>query len=175
MDGNTWTTDPARIDALLWKSRAALWTSAPDAPLHGDRILSRYFEERRAVFPSQANPKFARVAGAILAARGSAPGLDGVPYELFHYGVNFVARLVAQAFYAAEDGSDVTNVLGPNVDLLAWIPKAEVSRTAEEHRPLQLPSCLRRVFGTTLADIVNPIVTPHLSRDQTGVRGGTCS
>eukprot|EP00969_Alexandrium_andersonii_P029571 1290675-Alexandrium_andersonii.AAC.1 len=40
---------------------------------------------------------------AILRAGGSAPGVGGVPYELFHVGLDFVCELVGQAFHAARD------------------------------------------------------------------------
>eukprot|EP00969_Alexandrium_andersonii_P055279 2436060-Alexandrium_andersonii.AAC.1 len=38
---------------------------------------------------------------AVLRAGGSAPGVDGIPYELFHVGLDFVCELVGQAFHAA--------------------------------------------------------------------------
>eukprot|EP00972_Heterocapsa_arctica_P028152 4142026-Heterocapsa_arctica.AAC.1 len=31
-ENNEWVTDPAGIDATLWRSREAIWTSIPPAP-----------------------------------------------------------------------------------------------------------------------------------------------
>ena len=102
------------MDTTLWQSREALWSSAPPAPIHGTAILDRYFRNRRVDIPQRPAPAFDRIAGAVLAARGSAPGLDGFPYELFHAGVNVVTHLLAHGLWAADAGLDqVVFVLGP--------------------------------------------------------------
>ena len=36
-------------------------------------------------------------------------------------------------------------------------------------------STLRRIFGSCLMDIVGPLVEPHLSEDQSAVKGGSCA
>eukprot|EP00969_Alexandrium_andersonii_P140782 6227207-Alexandrium_andersonii.AAC.1 len=60
-----------------------------------------------------------QIRKAILRAGGSAPGADGVPYELFHVGLDFVCELVGQAFHAAKVGSTcLDRLLGPNIELL---------------------------------------------------------
>eukprot|EP00959_Pyramimonas_sp_CCMP1952_P453426 9468225-Pyramimonas_sp.AAC.1 len=41
-------------------------------------------------------------------------------------------------------------------------------------RPLQLPTCLRRLHGASLADLMGPLVEPVLSPNQAAKRGGQC-
>ena len=69
----------------------------------------------------------------------------------------------------------VIRVLGPATDLLVWIPKKDGVETAAGQGPLQLPSTLRRIFGSCLMDIVGPLIEPHLSADQSAVKGGSCA
>eukprot|EP00959_Pyramimonas_sp_CCMP1952_P018957 400626-Pyramimonas_sp.AAC.1 len=41
-------------------------------------------------------------------------------------------------------------------------------------RPLQLPTCIRRLFGASLADLLGPVVEPLLSPNHAAKRGGQC-
>eukprot|EP00959_Pyramimonas_sp_CCMP1952_P327807 6862934-Pyramimonas_sp.AAC.1 len=41
-------------------------------------------------------------------------------------------------------------------------------------RPLQLPTCIRRLCGASLADLIGPAVEPLLSPNQAAKRGGQC-
>ena len=41
-------------------------------------------------------------------------------------------------------------------------------------RPLQLPTCIRRLFGAALASVVGPVVEPHMCDDQAAKAGGSC-
>eukprot|EP00972_Heterocapsa_arctica_P025629 3771604-Heterocapsa_arctica.AAC.1 len=66
------------------------------------------------------------------------------------------------------------NVLGPNDDLLLWIPKKPGILTTDNQRPLQLPSTKRRLFGSTVMDEVGPLMEPEFSEHQTAIRGGSC-
>eukprot|EP00969_Alexandrium_andersonii_P208059 9189843-Alexandrium_andersonii.AAC.1 len=66
------------------------------------------------------------MAGVILAGGPSAPGVDGLPYEIYLYGLHFCASLLAQFQYAATGRwgeFELSWVLGESVDLLVWIPK----------------------------------------------------
>jgi hypothetical protein len=118
-------TEPGAITEALWQHRADLWTSVPEVTAGARAVLDAYFEQRTAVFPQRPPIGRARLSQLILRGKGSAPGEDQEPYEVYHYGVDFVASLLAQAFHATEmEGGDPDGVLGPSVDLLIWIPKA---------------------------------------------------
>ena len=41
-------------------------------------------------------------------------------------------------------------------------------------RPLQLPTCFRRLYGAALAGVLGPLIEPHLCADQAAVAGGHC-
>eukprot|EP00959_Pyramimonas_sp_CCMP1952_P110580 2313272-Pyramimonas_sp.AAC.1 len=41
-------------------------------------------------------------------------------------------------------------------------------------RPLQLPTCIRRLYGASLADLIGPVVEPLLSPNRAAKRGGQC-
>ncbi|MFM7986523.1 MAG: hypothetical protein ACKPKO_45140, partial [Candidatus Fonsibacter sp.] len=97
----------------------------------------------------------------ILAPHGSAPGADNEPYELYHHGATFVAHLLGQALYTMNDPcSDLRQVSGAAVDLLLWIRKKPNPTRPEQMRPLQLPTCFRRLLGAALAQTVGPVVEP---------------
>ena len=78
-----------------------VWGTTPAKPEYGGKILDAYFENRRAPAAVELPLDWARLAGAVLAPGGSAPGLDGEPYEVYHAGVRYVAALLGQAFPAA--------------------------------------------------------------------------
>ena len=61
--------------------------------------------------------------------------MDGEPRESRHVGVRFVACLLAKAWHLAErDPERIDEVLGPSVDLLAWILKVPEAESC-------LPAC----------------------------------
>ena len=147
-----WHDDPAVVDKLLWDSRAEVWSSAPPVAPAAQALLDEYFRDRHVSFPQHPRPEWTTMARVILGAGGSAPGLDSEPYEVYHYGVRFVACLLGQASYAAALGDDLLQrVLGPSVDLLVWILKHPRAERVGEMRPLQLPPCFRRLFGAVVA------------------------
>ena len=102
---------------------------------------------------------------AVLSSRSNAPGCDNCPYELYHYGASFFVSLV---FWTLE------TVLVDWPDLLAWIPKFDGASTTLGTRPLQLPTCLRRLVGSVLVDLTGAEMESRLSADQAAVRGGDC-
>ena len=168
--------DPRTTEPLLWADRADIWTRPPALPGNGATLLDSYFRHRGASsFPSTPVPNRMRLHEAVLARSDSAPGVDGEPYELYHPGANFVAHLLAQAHHAAALSSHaLESVLGPNVDLLIWIPKKDNAEATSDWRPLQLPSCFRRLYGSAVVDVAAPIIEPRLSIHQSAIRGGTC-
>eukprot|EP00972_Heterocapsa_arctica_P010721 1572733-Heterocapsa_arctica.AAC.1 len=137
--------------------------------------MEAYMEGRGASLPDAPDPRIGDISGAILKASGSAPGSDNVPYEVYHYGVHFTAHLLGQALHASARGAwHLARVLGSNVDLLLWIPQKAGAEHTDGQRPLQLPSCFRRLFGSVVMSIVGPAVEPQLTPRQASVRGGSC-
>ena len=145
-------------------------------PEFADAILQAYFRGRDAELPGVPNPCPRDVAGKVLAAGGSAPGYNGVPYEAYHQGVELVTEALSLAVLAAHHDPAVLDVmLGPNVDLLLWIPKKAGADRPDGQRPLQLPTCFRRLFGSVLTAMVAPTIEPRFSEWQASVRGGSCA
>ena len=173
-DQGTTHDRPEDMDEVLWGSRKDIWGTAPPLPARAASILDYYFRDRPAL-PDIPPPSTAAVLGHILRPGGSAPGHDGVCYEPLHYAINMVAHLLAQAIHAAAMDSPLLDViLGPSVDLLVWIVKSPGADTPAGLRPLQLPSCFRRLFGAVVAGATGPIVEPHLCTHQAAIAGGTC-
>ena len=175
LDGERWVTRPQDVEALLWASREHIWAATPATMAAGAHVLDQYFDGRSADFPEEPPWGADELARHILRCSGSAAGVDGVPYELYHFGVNFTVCLLQCAWIAARDRPrDLECILGPSVDLLIWIPKASQLPTPNGLRGLQLPSCVRRLFGASLAASIGPCIEPHLSAQQQGVRRGLC-
>eukprot|EP00969_Alexandrium_andersonii_P255662 11301449-Alexandrium_andersonii.AAC.1 len=57
--------------------------------------------------------------------------------------------------------------LGPSIDVLIWIPKVLQPEWPAQLRPLQMPTCFRRLVGAMLADAAGPVVEQLLSSSQT--------
>ena len=74
-----------------------------------------------------------------------------------------------------DERTSMEGSIGPSRDLLIWIPKKEGADLPAGQRPLQLPSCLRRVFGGCLIGIVGPAIEPGFTRDQSAIKGGSCA
>ena len=168
--------DPAAVDQMLWDSRRGLWGSVPPVPGFADTILQAYFRGRSAELPDVPRPRYEDIAAKVLAAGGSAPGHNGVPYEAYHQCVELVTEALSLAVLAAHHDPAVLDVmLGPNVDLLLWIPKKAGADRTDGQRPLQLPTCLRRLFGSVITGMVAPQVEPKFSEWQASVKGGSCA
>ena len=168
--------DPAVVDQMLWDSRRGLWGSTPPVPGFADTILQANFRDRSAVLPSVPRPRYKDIAAKVLAAGGPAPGHNGVPYEAYHQGVELVTEALSLAVLAVHHDPAVLDVmLGPNVDLLLWIPKKAGADRADGQRPLQLPTCFRRLFGSVITEMVAPQVEPKFSEWQASVKGGSCA
>ena len=73
----------------------------PPTAQGADAILDEYFRERRAAIPNRPRIGERRIRGLVLACKGSTPGVDGVPYELYHWGAFFEAALLAQGVWVA--------------------------------------------------------------------------
>jgi len=144
-------------EAFMWQSRQAMWGTRPALPGGAAAVLDAYFEQRSADVPARPTPSEALVRGVVLASRNSAPGEDGIPYELYHWGVSFVACLLREAVCMADDDVDgLQELLGPAVDLLVWIPKPDAGKGPSALRPLQLPTCIRRLYGAVITCLLGP-------------------
>ena len=85
----------ASIEPALWESRRGIWDTVPGLPPTVGELLRHYFSTRRARLPEAPSPTLERLLGVILAAYGSALGIE--PYEMCHRGGVFVAFLLGQA------------------------------------------------------------------------------
>ena len=138
-------------------------------------LLDRYFAGGRRSAVGVRPPSRAKLLGLILAQRGSAPGWDGIPYEVLGQGAHLITEILLQAFHAARSSpEELRATLGAALDLLIWIPKTEGDPSVLAQRPLQLPTCLRRLFGAALAEVSGPVLEPQLSAFQAAKKGGSC-
>ena len=143
-------------------------------PELAETILESYFRDRSASLPDVPRPR--DIAGHVLAAGGSAPGHNGIPYEAYRQGVELVTEALALAVLAAHHIPAVLDImLGPNVDLLLWIPKKAGADRPDGQRPLQLPTCFRRLFGSVITSMVAAQIEPRFSEGQASVKGGSCA
>ena len=148
----------------------------PPVPELADTILQAYFRYRSAVLPSVPHPRYKDIAEKVLAAGGSAPGHNGIPYEAYQQGVELVTEALSLAVLAAHHDPAVLDVmLGPTVDLFLWIPKKARADRTDGQRPLQLPTCFRKLFGSVITEVVAPQVEPKFSEWQASVKGGSCA
>ena len=108
-----------------------------------------------------------RMMGYVLAPGGSSPCIDNEPYELYHVGAPFVAALLGQALLAMDVSDEAGRAAcGAAVDLLLWIRKWATPQAAGDMRPLQLPTCFRRLTGAALCGPNILAAFRHLSRDR---------
>ena len=121
----TYHTGHKDIDQVLWDSRKHIWaTAAPMGP-SAPAVLDAYFATQQRLDVPCTNT-WETMMGLVLAPRGSAPGLDGIPYEVLQTAPKFTAALVAQAVHAAHDGPQaISRVIRSRRELLVWIPKAD--------------------------------------------------
>ena len=169
------THDPREMGEALWRSREHMWATAPDDLGSGRRLLDAYMEGRYVSLPERPPLQEAGLRAGVLAPSGAAPGIDGIPYEVLHQGVQVVAHMIGNALIAAQWFPDrIRDVLGPPIELGVWIPKVAKSPEVDDQRPLRMPTCLWRVFDATVVGAVAPTVEPALTDEQAAARGGTC-
>ena len=105
----------------------------------------------------------------------AAPPASTASHEAYHFGARYVSCLLGQALHAARDDTALLDaVLGPSVDLLVWILKQPRAEDPAGMRPLQLPTCFRRLYGAAVAGAIGPLTEPQLCADQAAVAGGHC-
>ena len=65
-------------------------------------------------------------------------------------------------------------VIGPSVELLMWSPKPGTTPGPNARRPLQLPTCMRRLYGAMVMSLVRPHMEQMISEEQAAKKGGDC-
>ena len=99
--GNQVVSQPAAMEKALWDSREPSWAHAPDSSPAAEQVLGQYFYDGRApAWPERPDPELSRLADLVLRQKGSAPGLDNVPYEIWHQHPTLAACLLGQGLLA---------------------------------------------------------------------------
>ena len=99
---------------------------------------------------------------SILASNDSAPGPDGIPYAAWRIYPRPVA--IAMTTHLEDICRGGTP---PPCSVQAWIPKAKMGPTADNFRPLGMPSTFERVIDGTVASALTKVVAPLLHPSQT--------
>ena len=130
--------DPEWADHLeLYKAQAQSW---PHVPPPGAEDLIR----------------------TVLATNDSSPGPDGIPYAAWrlHPGVSSDAMITHL--------NDICrSSVPPPCSVQAWIPKAKMGPTADNFRPLGMPSTFERVIDGSIATVMTRAIAPLLHPSQT--------
>ena len=99
---------------------------------------------------------------SILASNDSAPGPDGIPYAAWRiYPRPAAIAMITHLEDICRGGTP------PPCSVQAWIPKAKMGPTADNFRPLGMPSTFERVIDGTIASALTKVVAPLLHPSQT--------
>ena len=182
-DGTAAANDEDAGRALV-ETRAEIWFKREGQLADADKILEAYSKNKDHKLPPKPKVKYRLLRGCILMAQGSAPGVDGTPYEIYHLHPQLFAALLAQAFRLLPEAENtqllgspdsiLDMVLGPSIDLLLWIPKVVGDERVGNQRPLHLPTTMRRLFGSSCKHLLSPAIEPFLTPAQAAVAGGSC-
>ena len=177
-------TQKELIGAALVATRQDLWFSRDKRNPEATEWLTAYARQRTHLLPDEIHATWEFLRGCVLAASGSAPGLDGVPYEAYQLYPQLMAAILGQALYSLhrEDRPDpfgrqqssLNPLIGNAIDLLVWIGKKPGDRRVGQQRPLQLPTCARRLMGSATASLIAPAIEPSLTKAQAAIAGGSC-
>ena len=91
----------------------------------------------------------------VLATNDSSPGPDGIPYAAWrlHPGVSSDAMITHL--------NDICrSAVPPPCSVQAWIPKAKMGPTADNFRPLGMPSTFERVIDGSIAAVMTRAIAP---------------
>ena len=190
MGDGTVLTQPAQVANALIATRRHIWFAKPRSDDEPPPILEAYMCGRSHTAPATPPICLSRLRGAVLAFSNSGVGEDGTPYEAYHLHPQLIACLIAQGFLVLDmKGEEVvaiqadpydprtdalSAILGLPIDLLIWIPKEHGNHLVTAQRPLQLPPCLRRIFGAAGMDTIGPALEPSLDPSQAARMGGSC-
>ena len=99
---------------------------------------------------------------SILSSNDSAPGPDGIPYAAWRiYPRPAAIAMITHLEDICRGGTP------PPCSVQAWIPKAKMGPTADNFRPLGMPSTFERVIDGTVASALTKVVAPLLHPSQT--------
>ena len=99
---------------------------------------------------------------SILATNDSAPGPDGIPYAAWRLRPSTAAEAMTTHF------EDICRAaVPPPCSVQSWIPKAKMGPTADNFRPLGMPSTLERVIDGSIATVLTRAIAPYLHPSQT--------
>ena len=177
-------TQKELIGAALLATRDDLWFTRDGLNPKAKEWLEAYAAQRNHLLPNEVQTTWAFLRGCVLSAGGSAPGCDGVPYEAYQLYPQLMAAVLGQALLQlrkearadpfGKHSSALDRLLGNSIDLLVWISKRPNDLRVTQQRPLQLPTCARRLMGCASASLIAPAMEPALTKAQAAIGGGSC-
>jgi hypothetical protein len=146
-------TAPADISAAVRHNRA-FWLAPPE-PLTPElrNVLAQYAEDA-GPFPVLPIPPPDIFLESVHRSGDSATGSDGIPYAFYRLIPTLASKLLHQYLL------DVSNHAPMKVPepLLVWIPKAVAGMTADNWRPLGLPTTFIRLLSAGVYNYVHRTV-----------------
>ena len=134
-------------------------------PVKYDPEWTDYLEQYKAQaqpWPHVPPPGAEDLIRTVLATNDSSPGPDGIPYAAWrlHPGVSSDAMITHL--------NDICrSSVPPPCSVQAWIPKAKMGPTADNFRPLGMPSTFERVIDGSIATVMTRAIAPLLHPSQT--------
>ena len=134
-------------------------------PVKYDPEWTDYLDQYKAQiqpWPHVPPPGAENLIRTVLATNDSSPGPDGIPYAAWrlHPGVSSEAMVTHL--------NDICrSAVPPPCSVQAWIPKAKMGPTADNFRPLGMPSTFERVIDGSIATVMTKAIAPLLHPSQT--------
>ena len=134
-------------------------------PVKHDPEWTAYLEQYKAQvqgWPHVPPPEKQDLTRSTMTTNDSAPGPDGIPYAAWrlHPGTS------SEAMSTHLD--DICRAaVPPPCSVQAWIPKAKMGPTADNFRPLGMPSTFERVIDGSIAAVLTKAIAPLLHPSQT--------
>ena len=120
------------------------------------------YKQQANVWPHVFPPQQEDIIKSILSTNDSAPGPDGIPYAAWR----LRPTVAAEAMITHLD--DICRAaVPPPCSVQAWIPKAKMGPTADNFRPLGMPSTFERVIDGSIAMVLTKVIAPLLHPSQT--------
>ena len=136
-----------------------------EPPVQQDPEWTTYLDQYKSqvqVWPHVPPPQKEDLIKSILASNDSAPGPDGIPYAAWRLHPGTSAEAMTTHF------DDICRTaVPPPCSVQAWIPKAKMGPTADNFRPLGMPSTFERVIDGSIATVLTKVIAPLLHPSQT--------